>query len=84
MELLATKKVWRFVFGGISGIFFAGILWSFTIFFHTDITLTQGIIGSIVTVLTFGLISAYGDLDRFLNLSRQYYNFGDRVKNKRN
>ena len=65
MELSAYKKVWRLIFGSIGGIFFAGIAWSYTIFFHIDIPLTQGIIGSLLMALTFGLISAYGDLDRF-------------------
>ncbi len=66
LELFAQGKIGRFILGSIGGMFFAAILWAYTIFFYVNISFLQGIIGSLLIMLVFGTVAAYGDLDRFL------------------
>ena len=65
LESSVTKKsFWRFVFGCIAGIFPALIYWGYAIFFAVNIPLTQGIIGSLILMFSFGIAAVYGNFGK--------------------
>ena len=51
----AQSKFRRFILGSLLGAIVALIYWSYDIYFHVSIPISQGIIGSLILVISFGI-----------------------------
>jgi hypothetical protein len=61
------SSIKRFIFGMISGLLLAAIAWSNSDYFNVAISMVQGIVGSIVLAITFGIIATIGSLDKLMD-----------------
>ncbi|MEM7552642.1 MAG: hypothetical protein AAF378_00810 [Cyanobacteria bacterium P01_A01_bin.84] len=61
----------RFVYGLLVGLFFAGLLYLYSVYFYVYIPLVQGIIGSLVLGISCGAIALTNGVDKvFDNLPK--------------
>ena len=67
LKILNQTKFGRFILGIIIGVFPVIIYWGYAVFFKVNIPLNQGIIGSLVIMVAFGIIGAYGKLEKLLD-----------------
>jgi hypothetical protein len=61
------SSIKRFIFGMAIGLFLAAIAWSNCAYFHVVISVVQGIVGSVVLAITFGIIATVSSLDKFMD-----------------
>jgi hypothetical protein len=61
------SSIKRFILGMTIGLFLAAIAWSNSDYFNVAISMVQGIVGSIVLAITFGIISTIGSLDKLID-----------------
>ncbi len=61
------KLVKRFLAGASAGIFLAFLYWSYSIFAHSNPSITQGIIGVIVSSITAGLIASFTSVEKLID-----------------
>lgn len=67
LNILNQKRFGRFILGCIMGIFPVLVYWGYAVFFRVDIPPSQGIIGSLIFILAFGIADIYGTLNRLLD-----------------
>ncbi|MEM7762013.1 MAG: hypothetical protein AAF298_28440 [Cyanobacteria bacterium P01_A01_bin.40] len=61
------QLVKRFLFGMAVGLFVAIILWSYSMFFYVAISITQGVIGSLLLVVCCGIIATFSSIDKLMD-----------------
>ena len=66
-ESLAKYKCGRFFLGSIFGLISVTVYWGYSTFFRVDISLIQGITGSLILMLAFGLAAVYGKLGQLID-----------------
>ena len=66
LESLTKKAVGRFILGCIAAIVPVFVYWRYALFFGVAIPLIQGIIGSLILIVSFGIAAAYGNFNKFL------------------
>ena len=57
----------RFLSGVLLGLFIAVIVWSYSAYFHSSISFTQGIIGSLFLAISFGVVATISDIDKLMD-----------------
>lgn len=67
IESFAKYKVGRFILGSLLGIIPVLVYWSYAVFFQVNIPLVQGIAGSLILMLAFGVAAVYGKLERLFD-----------------
>ncbi|MEM8723642.1 MAG: hypothetical protein AAGE84_30915 [Cyanobacteria bacterium P01_G01_bin.39] len=64
MNLQSIKRF----FGGVAvGLFIAAIFWSYAAFFYVAISVTKGIVGTVLLALGCGTIAAVGSIDKLMD-----------------
>ena len=66
LESFAEHKLGRFILGGMGGMFFAAIYWVYAFFFYVDVSLTKGIIGSLVLMFFCAIAATFGNFSQFI------------------
>ena len=61
------SKIKKFSFGLLIGLFISILSWLCSIYFHVDISLIQGIIGSLLLSISFGILATFTGIDKLLN-----------------
>ena len=62
-----SSNIKRFTIGLLIGLFIAGLSWLCSIYFHVNIPLLQGIIGSLLFSISFGILATVSGIDKLLN-----------------
>ncbi|MBE9047069.1 hypothetical protein IQ255_22165 [Pleurocapsales cyanobacterium LEGE 10410] len=57
----------RFVFGFAIGLFIAIVIWSYSAYYLVSISPAQGIIGSLILSIPFGVLAAVSNLDKLID-----------------
>lgn len=57
----------RFTIGLLIGLFIAALAWLCSIYFHVAISLVQGIIGTVLLAICFGILTSFSGIDKLLN-----------------
>ena len=65
MNLRSTIK--RFVFGMAVGLFVAAIFWSYSAFYYVPISLTYGVVGTVLLAVCCGIIATVSNLDKLID-----------------
>ncbi|AFY57247.1 hypothetical protein Riv7116_4836 [Rivularia sp. PCC 7116] len=61
------SSIKRFAIGILIGLFIAAISWLCSTYFHVNIPLIQGIIGSLLLSISFGILATFSGIDKLLN-----------------
>ncbi len=56
-----------FILGGAVGLFVAMIAWSYSAFFHVAISLSEGIIGTLLLAISCGIVAMIGNIDKLMD-----------------
>ena len=62
-----SSNIKTFSIGLLIGLFIAAVSWLCSIYFHVSIPLIQGIIGSLLLSISFGILATVGGIDKLLN-----------------
>lgn len=63
----SRQLIKRFIVGILTGIFLAFIYWSYSSYFHVDLSLAQGIMGSLLLAIACGVIATFSGLDKLID-----------------
>ncbi len=63
----SQPSIKRFSIGILIGVCIAAISWLCSIYFHVSISLVQGIIGSSLLAISFGILATFSGIDKLLN-----------------
>lgn len=61
------SNIKKFSIGLLIGLFIAAVSWLCSIYFHVSISLIQGIIGSSLLAISFGILATISGIDKLLN-----------------
>ena len=56
-----------FIFGVLTGLFFCAIAWSYTAYFHIQLSFIQEVLGISVATLTFGITAGIIGIQKLLD-----------------
>ena len=62
-----SSNIKRFTIGLLIGLSIAAVSWLCSIYFHVSISLLQGIIGSSLLAISFGILATVSGIDKLLN-----------------
>ncbi|MGB3641970.1 MAG: hypothetical protein WBA39_30995 [Rivularia sp. (in: cyanobacteria)] len=63
----SQPSIKKFSIGLLIGLFIAGISWLCSIYFHVNIPLLQGIIGTFLLSISFGILATVTGIDKLLD-----------------
>ena len=62
-----ASNIKRFTIGLLIGLSIAAVSWLCSIYFNVSISLLQGIIGSLLLSISFGILATFTGIDKLLN-----------------
>ncbi|MGB3759966.1 MAG: hypothetical protein WBA07_26930 [Rivularia sp. (in: cyanobacteria)] len=61
------SNIKKFTIGLLIGLVIAALSWLCSIYFHVSISLLQGIIGSLLLSISFGILATFTGIDKLLD-----------------
>ncbi|MBV6627229.1 MAG: hypothetical protein KI793_30535 [Rivularia sp. (in: Bacteria)] len=63
----SQPSIKRFSVGLLIGLMISGLSWLCSVYFHVNIPLIQGIIGSLLLSISFGILATFTGIEKILD-----------------